>query len=133
MKLRLQMEGIPEVQRELGKIVDHNKISRALQQAAMMVTGDAMRYCPVLTGRLQKSITPYKISDLTWEIRATANYADYIEFGTYKINIGTPDNPLIYMSGSGKYPSYRPFLRSALWDDQQKIIDMFDEALDEKQ
>lgn len=133
MRLSLQMSGIADIQRDLGLMVNRGKISRVLQQAAMLVTGEAMRYCPVMTGRLQKSIVPRRISDLTWEVEATAGYADYVEFGTFKSISGTPDNPLIYTSTSGKYPSYRPFLRSALWDCQQRIIDMFDEALNEKQ
>ena len=85
MKLSIQMEGIEDVQHELGGIMNRGKIMRTLERAAIMVAGDAMRYCPVQTGRLQKSITPHQVSDLTWEIKATANYADYVEYGTYKM------------------------------------------------
>ena len=132
MKLTLQLQGIDDIQHDLGLLVNREKINKTLQQSAMLVTGEAMRYCPVDTGRLQKSIVPRKLSDLTWEIEATADYADYIEFGTYKLKAGTPQSPFIYASArTGKYPSYRPFLRSALWDCQERIIDMFNEAIND--
>lgn len=135
MHLTLKIDGIQNIQHDLGLIVDRGKISRTLEQAADLVTGVAQVYCPVETTRLQESITPKKVDDLTWEIRATASYADYVEFGTYKMIAGSPENPYIYKGPSrvGKYPSYRPFLRSALWDCQQRIIDMFNQVLNEQQ
>lgn len=133
MKLTLQLQGIEDIQHDLGLLVNREKITKTLQQSAMLVTGKAQLYCPVETGRLQKSITPHKLSDLTWEIAATADYADYVEFGTYKMKAGTPQSPYIYKGPSriGKYPSYRPFLRSALWDAQRTITDMFNEAIND--
>ena len=129
MQLNLKMEGVENIQHDLGLLVDRQKISKTIEQSAMLVTGEAMRYCPVQTGRLQKSITPRRIDDLTWEVEATASYADFVEFGTFRMQSGTPEAPYVYTSSIGKYPSYRPFLRSALWDCQQRIIDMFEEAL----
>lgn len=131
MNITLKIAGITDIQRDLGLLVNRGKISRTLEKSAMLVTGEAMRYCPVMTGRLQKSITPRRVNDLTWEVEATATYADYIEFGTYRLKAGTPQAPYIYASSIGKYPSYRPFLRSALWDCQQRIINMFNEAINE--
>jgi hypothetical protein len=132
MNLTLKIQGIENIQHDLGLLVNPGKISKTLEQSAMLVTGEAMRYCPVDTGRLQKSITPWKISDFSWMIGATADYADYIEFGTYKLKAGTVQAPYIYASArTGKYPSYRPFLRSALWDCQQRIIDLFNEAIND--
>lgn len=131
MNITLKIAGITDIQRDLGLLVNRGKISRTLEKSAMLVTGEAMRYCPVMTGRLQKSITPRRVNDLTWEVEATAAYADYIEFGTYRLKAGTPQAPYIYASSIDKYPSYRPFLRSALWDCQQRIINMFNEAINE--
>ena len=129
MQLKIKIEGISELQQELGDIVTNQKIDSTLQRSALLVQGEAMRYCPVATGRLQKSLITRKINSLTWEIEATASYADYIEFGTYKMIAGTPEQPYVYASvKTGKYPSYRPFLRSALWDCQDRIIDLFNEA-----
>jgi HK97 gp10 family phage protein len=134
MNITLKMVGVDDIQRDLGLLVNRGKISRTLEKAAILVKSEAQRYCPYETGKLQSSIDEHKVSDLTWEIAATAEYADYVEFGTYKMRAGTPQAPYIYKGPSrvGKYPSYRPFLRSALWDCQQRIIDMFNEAINEK-
>lgn len=133
MKLTLQIQGIEDIQHDLGLLVNRGKIMRTLEQAAKHVKGKAQVYCPVETTRLQQSIDAHKLSDLTWEIAATADYADYVEFGTYKMKAGTPQSPYIYKGPSriGKYPSYRPFLRSALWDAQRTITDMFNEAIND--
>ena len=132
MNLTLRMQGVEDIQRELGLLVNPEKISNTLRSSAILVEAEAKRYCPVRTNFLHNSITSRKIDTLTWEVAATAKYADYVEFGTFRMQSGTPQDPYIYTSSRGKYPSYRPFLRSALWDCQDRIIDMFNEAINEK-
>ena len=129
MKLTLKMTGIENIQHDLGLLVNPEKIAHTLEQAAILVKAEAQRYCPVRTNFLHNSIVEYRVNDLTWEVAATADYADIVEFGTFRGYIPDPLNPMIYTSSRGKYPSYRPFLRSALWDCQYRIIDMFQEAL----
>ena len=98
---------------------------------------------------------------LTYTIAATAPYADAIEYGTMAhmiypknkkvlhwvkdgmdyfstgvyhpgIKVGSPENPLVYTSTIGKYPSYRPFLRSAVYDEFPNTIRMIEASLNEK-
>lgn len=133
MQLTIKIDGIKNIQQNLGEIVTKEKIDNALNKSSILVQGEAMRYCPVMTGRLQKSLVVRKINSLAYEIAATASYADFVEYGTYKMKAGTPENPFIYTSTIGKYPSYRPFLRSALWDCQNRIEKLFEEAFNEKQ
>ena len=132
MQLTMKMEGVENIQHELGNIMDKDKVENTLEKSAILVKAEAQRYCPVRTNFLHNSITEHKIGDLSWEVVATASYADYVEFGTFRMQTGTPQAPYIYTSSRGKYPSYRPFLRSALWDCQQRIIDMFEAMLNEQ-
>jgi hypothetical protein len=74
----------------------------------------------------------YKSGDLQQKIIANTDYAEYIEYGTTRIKVGTIDDPLIYTSTRGKYPSYRPFLRPALYMNLERIMKYFDEQLGEK-
>jgi len=131
--ITIRVEGVGEIQSELGQVVDRGKISHLLEHGAIAIEGEAKLRCPVATGRLQKSILHRKISDLTFEIAATADYADYIEFGTRYIESGTPEAPYVYMGPvTGKFPSYRPFLRSAAYGKISQITSMIEQGLNEK-
>lgn len=126
MKLSIQAAGIDTLQVELNGLINPGELERALDQAAILVEGEAKLRCPVDTGRLQKSIQVHSPSPLTREIVATAPYADYVEYGTIHMAAGTPQEPLEYMSTSGKFPSYRPFLRSALYSMEARITRFFE-------
>jgi len=129
MNLNIRVDGISNLQHELKEAVDPEKLSNILERGAVIIEAEAKRRCPVHLGRLMLSITHHKKSSLTQEIVASAPYADFIEYGTIRAIAGTPENPLIYTSTSGKYPSYRPFLRSAAYNNFQRIIDLFDKEM----
>jgi hypothetical protein len=131
MNLHVEMQGISNLQQELSGIVTTNKIEHVLELGAVIIEAEAKRYCPIKTGRLQLSITHHKQGPLTQEIVASAPYADAVEYGTYKMISGTPENPLIYTSSSGKYPSYRPFLRSAAYDNFDRVITLFEKEMNQ--
>jgi len=131
--MTIKISGVEDIQRELGDIVTKQKIDEALEKSAILVKAEAQRYCPVRTNYLHNSIVEIKIDDYTWRVMASADYADYIEYGTFRIPAGTPENPLIYTSSAGKYPSYRPYLRSALYDCTERIQNIFDKVLNEGQ
>jgi len=133
MNLKIQVSGINELQHELKGITDKQKISRILELGAIIIEGEAKRFCPVHTNRLLLSITHHKISDLTQEIVASAPYADFVEYGTYKMTVGSPENPHVYTSTSGKYPSYRPFLRSAAYSNFDRITKLFEDMMTDGQ
>ncbi len=129
MKLNVRIDGIGNLQQELHDITDKDKIGHILELGAILIEGEAKRRCPVDTGRLMLSLTHHKKSELTYDIVASAPYADYVEYGTFRMITGTPEAPYIYTSTAGKYPSYRPFLRSAAYDNFNRIIELFDKEM----
>ena len=132
MKLSVKMSGLQNVQNELNNLITPGKINNTLEKAAILVEAEAKRLCPVgapFGGRLLQSIQRYKSGELQWTIAANADYAEYIEYGTSRIAVGTPEDPLVYTSGSGKYPSYRPFLRAALYGSINQINELFNQMM----
>jgi hypothetical protein len=129
MNLNLRVEGVENLQHELQDITNPDKLEHILEQGAVIIQAEAKHRCPVRFGVLEKSITHHKKGPLTQEIVASAPYADYIEYGTFRMTTGTPEHPFIYTSTSGKYPSYRPFLRSAAYDNFNRITEMFEKAM----
>ena len=129
MNIHIEMLGVQNLQSELKQIITTEKIEHTLEQGAIIIQAEAKRYCPMKTGRLMLSITRHKINPLTWEIGTSVPYANYVEYGTYRMTAGTPENPFIYTSSNGKYPSYRPFLRSAAYSNFDRIIQLFNKAL----
>jgi HK97 gp10 family phage protein len=132
IKISAQITGIPDIQLKLKKITDKAEMEKTMEKAAILVEGEAKRMCPVATGRLQQSITHHPRGALTQEIIASTNYASFIEYGTMKLPVGSIESPLIYKSTSGKFPSYRPFLRPALYLNIHRIEKLFDEDMKEK-
>lgn len=129
MNLNIRIDGVENLQQELKKITEPEKLEHILELGAIIIQTEAKRYCPVRYGMLMKSITHHKRGTLTQEIVASASYADYIEYGTFRLIVGTPESPYIYTSTSGKYPSYRPFLRSAAYDNFDRIIELFEKQM----
>lgn len=131
MNFNIRIEGVGELQHDLKKITDHEKVEHVLELGAIIIEAEAKRRCPVKTGRLMLSITHHKKSELAQEIVASAPYADYVEYGTLGMQTGTPENPYVYTSTSGKFPSYRPFLRSAAYDNFNRVVELFEKQLGE--
>jgi HK97 gp10 family phage protein len=84
-----------------------SKIEREVEMELDVVGADmvdlARSLVPVLTGFLQSSIY-HRVSGFELEFGADADYASYIEMGTYRM-------------------APRPYLRPALDANQQKILD----------
>jgi len=49
------------------------------------IVADAKGFCPVQTGRLQRSIYGYVSRDLILKVGASAPYARYVEYGTSRM------------------------------------------------
>jgi len=131
--IKIQIAGVTGLQKELKQVCNKQKISDLLTKSVLAIEAEAKLRCPVATGRLQKSITHHKISDLTFEVVATADYADYVEYGTMYMTSGTPEQPFVYMGPTtGKYPSYRPFLRSAAYDKWNQIVALIQQEFNKK-
>jgi HK97 gp10 family phage protein len=64
----------------------HAKIVQILTACALIVLADAIRNCPVETGRLRSSLT-YEVDDQNLRARVGTNvlYALFVFLGTYKM------------------------------------------------
>jgi HK97 gp10 family phage protein len=132
MELSIRVEGIEKLQNDLKGIMKKEKLEHALELGAIIVEREAVRRCPVgKTGHLWQSIQHKKIGELTQEVRASAEYADFVEYGTMYMQAGQPESPYIYTSPGGHFPSYRPYLRSALYDKTDQIIKLVEKSLSE--
>lgn len=58
------------------------KAKDALMDAVATCLRVSKEVCPVRTGNLQRSIMPFRIHDLEWDVIANAPYSAYVEFGT---------------------------------------------------
>lgn len=75
----MSVEGVPELKRRLRAIGDTEGLLRMLQLAAV---AEAKRLVPRKTGHLGRSIVPGDIDRDSAIVKATANYAAHVEFGT---------------------------------------------------
>ena len=86
-----------------------NKINTAnkkiMEEACLLVEGDAKKLCPVDTGRLRASIT-HEIDGLTGYVGSNVEYSRAVELGTEK-------------------QSPQPYLRPALHKNEKKILELF--------
>ena len=71
------------------------KVSNALTKVAYDMEAEAKRLCPVDTGRLRNSIN-IDIQGTKIIISANTNYAQYVEFGTYKQHPQPYIRPALY-------------------------------------
>jgi HK97 gp10 family phage protein len=59
-----------------------DKIEKAFKDTMVKMEQDATAAAPVDTGELKSSINWKEVGKLSYELRADANYAAYVEFGT---------------------------------------------------
>ena len=109
-----------------------------LTVAAMLVQGQAKLLCPVDLGRLRNSIT-YRIGMNEASIGTNLEYAPYVEFGTgIYAEGGGRQTPWVYFDEKekkffrtrGRKP--KPYLRPALDENKQEIIDLFQKEYKKK-
>lgn len=63
------------------------KVGAALAKTAYDTEAAAKVLCPVGdTGNLMNSIAAEQVGPLSWRVNAAAEYAIYVEVGTYKMN-----------------------------------------------
>lgn len=68
-------------------VAEDGPIAKMLERAAVKVEADAIRRCPVDTGRLRASITHNLGKDSTSvfaDVGTDVEYAPYVEFGTVR-------------------------------------------------
>lgn len=131
----IRIEGLEEVLARLESIGSVAQAQKALGKACALVESAAKRNAPKDTGELRRSITS-KVEGLTGIIFTPLEYAPYVEYGTgiFAESGGRTDVPWHYQDAEGNWHSTvgqdpQPFMRPALYDNKQNIINILKEGL----
>lgn len=139
MDFDIKFEGLDKLIDKIEDIGDVQAIASAMQDACNLVEGVAKDKAPKDTGALRRSITS-KIeingSEIDGIVFTPLEYAPYIEYGTglYAENGNGRQTPWVYRDDKGKYhythgQHPQPFLRPALNENKDEIIQIIKEAL----
>lgn len=129
------IEGIEHLVQRLENMTSEEKLNEALGKACDIVIASAIEKAPKDTGELRRSIQK-RIEDGEGVVYTPLEYAPYVEFGTglFAEEGGRIDVPWHYKddednwhSTSGMKP--HPFLRPALAENKDKIIEVIKEGL----
>jgi len=117
--VRVTIDGIDEVITFLKEISSEKKAEQVLKELANKTATKASELCPEDTGKMENDIRVEKDSEGYKVVCDPTNssgkdYAVHNEFGTYKMPVGSEENPLAITSTSGK-GAYRPFMRPAAY------------------
>lgn len=114
----LSIQGLKETQANMERILkelEGRPMTEAMRDAAQIVQRDAKRNAPVLTGRLQASITAQVITQsktVMGIVGSSVTYAPFVEYGTRRMRA-------------------RRFLQNALEDNQIEIVRKIEDAVRE--
>jgi len=99
LSLEFEVIGLEELKRKFDRLSGENKraINEALETVGKEIVYEAQSLAPVRTGRLRDSIYYMILYELALEVGASAPYALFVEYGTWKAHA-------------------QPFLRPALQD-----------------
>ena len=120
--------GMEKMRQNLKDTADFDKHGKAMEQTVEETARLMEIWCPRFTGFMQETIKVTKIGRLSFTISTSANYAQFTEYGTRYIDIGTVENPKIVKSMSGKM-SYRPWMRPAIWHMMNKYPQIMNRAI----
>ena len=133
--MSIEIEGLDDVLNRIEKLGDTSNIEAALSQACALVERSAKQKAPKDTGELRRSITS-KIEGTQSIVYTPLEYAPYVEYGTglFAENGGRKDVPWNYQDDKGNWHSTsgqkpRPFMRPALNENREKIVDLLGEAI----
>lgn len=133
--MAIELEGLNEVLRSIEAIADTSDIEAALGQACALVERSAKQKAPKDTGELRRSITS-KVENMQGIVYTPLEYAPYVEYGTglFAENGGRKDVPWNYQDDEGNWHSTsgqkpQPFMRPALNENREKIVEILGEAI----
>lgn len=133
--MSIEIEGLDDVLNRIEKLGDTSNIEATLSQACALVERSAKQKAPKDTGELRRSITS-KIEGTQGIVYTPLEYAPYVEYGTglFAENGGRKDVPWNYQDDKGNWHSTsgqkpQPFMRPALNENREKIIDLLGEAI----
>ena len=139
MDFDIKFEGLDKLIDKIEDIGDVQAIASAMQDACNLVEGAAKDKAPKDTGALRRSITS-KVevtgSEIDGIVFTPLEYAPYVEYGTglYAENGNGRQTPWVYRDDKGDYhythgQHPQPFLRPALEENKDEIIQIIKEAL----
>jgi len=113
------------------------KMKEAMFKVASIVHADAVKRCPVDTGRLRQSIRIIKADDKEAIVGTDLDYASYVEFGTPQMvkahgehRVTDPVKSWEAKKKRGAVGQTLPFLRPAVYFNRDKIKKILKEAVE---
>lgn len=139
--MSIRLEGIEEVLNSLDNLLDNDKLEKAMGTACAAVEADAKKKAPKDTGALRRSITSKVENDgvnIVGVVYTPLEYAPYIEYGTglFAEEGGRQNTPWSYEDDKGEWHSTsgikpHPYMRPALNDNREKVLNILKEAIAE--
>lgn len=137
--MAVQIEGLDGILDTLDGVVNTTTIQQSMGRACALVEATAKTKAPKDTGQLRNSIKS-KVEagggEIVGIVYTPLEYAPYIEYGTglFAESGGRTDVPWNYQDDKGNWHKTRgqkpqPFLRPALDENADKIIEILGEGL----
>jgi hypothetical protein len=134
MQIQIRINGLKELIQKNKKLIKDLESNVFNEAFAIKVTNRAKYVAPRKTGKLIRGIH-YKLSGSNIIILCPVKneqgvaYPEILEFGLNRfIPIGTPENPRIYTSSSGKR-AFLPYIRWAVWRTLRERDKLFKEVM----
>ncbi len=119
----------------LDSLADEQAINAAIGKACALVERSAKEKAPKDTGALRRSITS-EVANKEGVVFTPLEYAPYVEYGTglFAESGGRKDVPWNYQDDKGEWHSTsgmrpQPFMRPALDENRERIVQIIGEAL----
>ena len=144
----IKVKGVDSLIHKLNSMADTEKIKKVMNEAVLLVHGQAKELATVDTGDLAGSIHPKVIvkgKTIVGKVYTNKKYAPYVEFGTGSKGSGTYPNkdiklsyrptPWVYTPDDGETFYHtegqvaKPFMYPALKRNERTIKKMFKNAL----
>lgn len=133
-------ENVSDNLEELIKNTLPNLLTGAMENACLLVEGEAKKNAPVDDGQLRQSITHEVVNDngnIAGYVGTNCEYAPYNEKGTGLYNVdgqGRKEVPWKYQDEEGNWHTTKgmkahPFLEPAVTDNKSNIIKQFEGLL----
>lgn len=133
------LDGVLESIKSMKELSDTSALESAMGKACAIVERSAKEKAPKGTGELRRSITSkveHTEDGIQGVIYTPLEYAPYVEYGTglFAENGGRQDVPWHYQDDKGEWHTTsgqhpQPFMRPALNENREKIIQILKEAL----
>lgn len=133
----IRLEGLKDINNALEKLADDATLEKALTKACLLVEREAKKKAPKGVGDLRKSIQSLVTTEggkMVGIVFTPLEYAPYVEYGTgiFAEEGGRQDVPWSYEDEEGNWHSTSgmkptPFLRPALLENKQKILQIIKE------